>query len=280
MSTGTLSTTPVKANLTSPTDLKPKSGVWDDALTFANSILPRFRQSNQELLDPQQLSAEMFTLASNQVSPVQAQTLQPLLQQPFDISLQDQLNASQADFNALQRQLGNNPEALAALAAQKRAADAQILGNQFRMNQAEKAGVYNKNRDILNQTAAQNLAIYDQQYARQEQAKSNTKAQAVVALNSISDKIAKNKLENKTLGVYENLYNYRFGPNGQAYNLNPLAQFNMAGSGKGKATMPEGMTPTWESDESGNPVLSGYKKKKEDKATARNGSIVKAIKGL
>jgi hypothetical protein len=208
----------------------PKTDHWGNALNFAKSVMPWLTPTNQEGLDPQQLSGEMLALASNAVSPVQAQTLQPLLEQPYDISLQDQLNANQADFNALQRQTGYNPEALAVLAAQKYAANSQVLANQFRANQEMKAGVYNKNREILNQTQAQNLGILDQQYTRQEQAKSNTKQQAIAALNSISDKIAKNKLDNRKLGIYENMYGYRFGPNGQAYNVNAPAYLNYSGN--------------------------------------------------
>jgi hypothetical protein len=207
-----------------------KPNHWGNALNFAESLMPWLTPTNQQGLDPQQLSGEMLALASNQVAPVQAQLLQPLLEQPYDISLQDQLNANQADFNALQRQTGYNPEALSALAAQKYAANSQVLGNQFRANQEMKAGVYNKNREILNQTQAQNLGILDQQYTRQEQAKSNTKAQAIAALNSINDKIAKNKLENRKLGIYENMYGYRFGPNGQAYNVNGPAPLNFSGN--------------------------------------------------
>jgi hypothetical protein len=72
-----------------------------------------------------------------------------------------------------------------------------------------------------------NLDIYDRQYGRQEQAKSNTKATAQAALNSIADKYAKNALENRTLGTYENLYNYRYDASGRAVNMNPLAQYNI-----------------------------------------------------
>jgi len=204
---------------------------WEGDLTaLTNLVLPYIRPSNQSGLDPTQLSGEMLALATNQLEPVQAQLYSPLLQtDASDISLQDQLNANQADFNAIQRQTGYNPAAQAALAAQKYAANSNVLGEQFRLNQAQKQATYNKNRDILNDATLKNLAILDQQYIRQSQAKSNTKATAQAALNSISDKIAKNKLENRTLGVYENLYNYRYDNKGRAWNLNPLADFNVQG---------------------------------------------------
>jgi hypothetical protein len=277
----------------------PKTDNWGNAYNFVQSLLPKFRTTNQEGLDPQQLSGEMLALASNQVSPVQAQLLQPLLAQPFDISLQDQLNANQADFNAIQRQTGYNPEALAALAAQKYAANSSVLGNQFRANQAEKAGVYNKNREILNQTQAQNLGILDQQYTRQEQAKSNTKQQAIAALNSISDKIIKNKLDNRKLGIYENMYGYRFGPNGQAINENGIAALNYAGNptAAGAGNIAPGYEPLYNSsrqlraiapskDKTGasttpdpSELFTGKNGAKVNKKNP-NSNIVKAIKGL
>jgi hypothetical protein len=116
-----------------------------------------------------------------------------------------------------------------------------------------------------------NLAILDEQAKRQAMARSNTKAQALEAAKSISDKIAKNKLENKTLQVYENLYNYRFDPSGRAINYNPLAKFDYTAK-PGTAQQP---------------IMDGYewqmvpkKKKKDDDDTGRNGRIVKAMKGL
>lgn len=277
----------------------PKTDHLGNAFNFVQSLLPRFRTTNQEGLDSQQLSGEMLALASNQVSPVQAQLLQPLLQQPYDISLQDQLNANQSDFNAIQRQTGYNPEALSALAAQKYAANSQVLGNQFRANQEMKAGVYNKNREILNQTQAQNLGILDQQYTRQEQAKSNTKQQAVAALNSISDKIMKNKLDNRKLGIYENMYGYRFGPNGQAINENGIASLNYSGNptASGAGNIAPGYEPLYNSARQLRPI-SPSKDKADKTSTAPdpselvgkngkkvtkkglNSDIVKAIKGL
>ena len=200
----------------------------------------------------------------------------------------------------MQRQTGYNPEALSALAAQKYAANSQVLGNQFRTNQEMKAGVYNKNREILNQTQLQNLGILDQQYTRQEQAKSNTKQQAIAALNSINDKILKNKLDNRKLSIYENMYGYRFGPNGQAYNVNAPAALNFAGNSSGRSTGFDNIAPGYEAllNTSGqvraiSPVkdktstsgdidplgLLGKNGKKIDK-NKPNSNIVKAIKGL
>ena len=192
-----------------------------------NQILPFIRPTDQEDLDPMQLTGEMYALSTNQLEPVQAQTFQPELGVPYDISLQDQLNANQADYRAAQRMVGYNPVAQAILNAQKYEANSKVLGEQFRANQAMRDQVYSKNRDILNDAKLKNLAIYDQQYQRQAEALSNTKATTQAALNSIASKYAQNKLENRTLGVYENMYNYRFDPSGRAVNMNPLFQANM-----------------------------------------------------
>jgi len=147
--------------------------------------------------------------------------------------------------------------------------------------------VYGENRNILNQAKLTNLGIYDKQYERQAQALSNTKATTLAALNSISDKYAKNKLENKTLGVYENLYNYRYDDQGRAINMNPLAQFNMQGRGiSGKSSgkgLAEGKGFSY--DENGNIVgvrsITKEEKEKNGKSIkAKNGSIVKSYKNI
>lgn len=205
--------------------------------TALSTLAPLTRPSNQMELDPSQLMGEYYGLTTNQLDPVQAQTFQPLLSQPYDVSYQDQLNEITAQSRAAERMMQNNPEAAANLFAQVSQAKNKVLADQFRTNQAQRAQTYDKNRELLNQAQLQNLAIYDKQYERQSQAKSNTKAQAQAALDSISNKIAKNKLENRKMGIMENMYNFRFDKNGRAINYNDPYQFNMSGSGRGNGSI-------------------------------------------
>jgi hypothetical protein len=130
-----------------------------------------------------------------------------------------------AQTRAAERLARGNPEALAMIASQAYDAKNKIKGEEFRLNQGEKQRVAETNRQVLNEANKMNLGIMDEQYVRQQTAKSKTKEQARGALSSISDKILKNKFENKELGIYENLYGFRFGPNGQAYNTN-ITTFN------------------------------------------------------
>jgi hypothetical protein len=244
---------PVKESQVPPA-VEPRPD-WRDAW---RQLQPYLIPSNQEPFDASQITPEIMALATNQLEPVQAQTFRPLLETPYTVSYQDVLNANQADYNALQRQVGYNPAALSQLSSQKYAANAAVKAQEFRENQGLAMGAYNRNRGILNDASLKNLAILDQQYQRQSQAKSNTKAQAQAALSSIADKIAKHKLENRTLGVYENMYNYRFGPKGRAINVNAPYEFNLDVA----SISPEDKKGT----------------KKE--STGKNGSIVKAIKNL
>jgi hypothetical protein len=263
--------------------VKPnKRKTWIDA---ANTLIPYLRPTDQEAFDYSQIAPELMSLATNQLDPVQAQLYHPDLGTPYDISLQDQMNANQADYNATQRAMGYNPAALSALAAQKYAANSNVLGQQFRLNQAEKDKVYEGNRAVLNDAQLKNLGILDTQMTRQSQAKSLTKQQNIEAMKSIASKIAQNKLENRQLGIYENLYNYRFDKSGRAVNMNPLAQFDYSGSMASSKTggLASGLEFTY--DANGNIV--GTRKTKEEakygtklKKESRNGSIVKAIKNL
>jgi len=259
-----------------------------DWMPYANQALEYLRPTDQEAFDFSQVYPEMAALAMNQLEPVQAQLYRPDLGTPMDISLQDQMNANQADFNAIQRQMGYNPEALSALAAQKYAANSKVLGDQFRLNQAEKQRVYEGNRALLNDAQLKNLGILDTQMVRQEQAKSTTKQQALEAMKSVADKIAKNKLENKTLGIYENMYKYRFDASGRALNMNPLAQFDYSGAGAsskgGSGGLASGLEFTY--DANGNIVGTRKSKAEESKngkkvtKNNKNGNIVRAIKNL
>jgi len=270
----------VPLNTTDTTGATAKNDRWKDILGAVSSVVPMLRPSNAQPLDPSQLSGEMLALASNQLEGVQAQSFQPMLDQPFDISLQDQINMIDAQSNAAIRAIGNDPSAQSQIMANAIEAKNRVLGEEFRMNQANKAGIYSKNRELINQSKLANLQIFDKQYERQSQAKSNTKAQAIGALNSINSKIAQNKLENKQLGVYENLYGYRFGPNGQAYNLNGLAQFNMSGNPFARTNNASGQLEEGYEDlfnTAGRRVATRKSGKNE---TSRNGSIVKALKSL
>lgn len=190
-------------------------------------LLPYIRPTDQEELDPTQLAGEMFALSTNKLEPVQAQPYNPELRVPYDISRQAAKNDLIAQTRAAQRMAQGNPAAQAMIAAQAYSPMQQLNEQDFIDNQRMKDAVYSGNIAALNDAELKNLAIYDQQYTRQEQAKSNTKATAQAALNSISDKYAKNRLENRTLGVYENLYNYRFDNAGRAINMNAPFQANI-----------------------------------------------------
>ena len=269
---------------------KPVPYARSKFLDIAGQILPFLRPTDQMPLEGQQLYPEMFAMATNQLEPVQAQSYQPQLSTPYDISYQDQLNANQSDYRATQRAIGYNPAAMAQLNAQKYKANQSVLGEQFRANQAMKDKVYGENRNILNDAKLKNLAIYDQQYERQAQALSNTKATAQAAISSIADKYSKNKLENRTLGVMENMYNYRFDPSGRAINMNAPWQANIPTVGAGQAGQRQ--VPVYKDGKLDSYQLETFDPNKEESTEnedvkvkpigekKRNGSIVKAFKNF
>ncbi len=263
----------------------------------ANAAIPLLRPTDQEGLDSAQLYPEMFAMATNQVEPVPAQFYRPDLNIPYDISYQDQLNANQADYRAAQRTMGYNPAAQANLNAQKYQANQSVLANQFRANQEMKDKVYSGNREVLNQAKMTNLGIAANQWDKQALARSNTKATTQAALNSIADKYAKNKLENRTLGIYENMYNYRFGKSGRAQNYNPLQFFDTDFGGGKEANKGLAKGKGFTYDENGNIVgvrslgkdedadleaVGGIKGKNgtSTKKNYKNSSVVRAYKNI
>jgi hypothetical protein len=256
---------------------------WGKRLTNTlGSLAPFLRPSNARPLDPSQLAGEMYALSTNQLEPVQAQLYSPMLQaQPYRISLQDQLNEVTAQSRAAERMAQGNPAALAMIAGQAQQAKSKILGEQFRMNQGEAVRAAETNRAQWNEAQQKNLGILDQQYARQSEARSKTRTQNIEALKSIAAKQAQNKLENRTLGTYENLYNYRFGPEGQAYSLNAPYNFNIPDVGYGASSVNEIGGGRSAKELRAIADLQEEASKKATKATpAGNGAIVKAIKNL
>lgn len=258
------------------------SGVnWETiAQTALSGVYPFIRPTSARPLDPSQLTPEMLAMAMNQQEPVSAQLYNPILTQATSISLQDQLNEVTAQSRAAEKMAAYNPEAASIIFGQVAESKNKILGEQFRMNQAEKQRVSEQNAAVLNDAQMKNLAILDQQFVRQAQAKSNTKQQAMEISKSIADKIAQNKLENKQVTVMENMYPaFNFTPEGVAYK-NPMYMASFApglgsSNNQGRGTLASGYGYTY--DENRN--IIGTRKLKSDES-GRNGAIVKAIKNL
>lgn len=275
-------------------DESSKSDKWKEYVDYGmealDSILPYFRPSDVERLDPRQIMGEMMALTDKE-EPVQAQKYHPELSTPYSVSLQDQKNEVIAQARAAQRMAGNNPAAQAMIASQASQALNKIQAEEFRLNQAMRDKVYGENRAMLNDAQLKNLAILDQQYERQATAKSKTKALWREALMSISDKYMKNQLNNRTLAAYENLYNYRFDPRFRAQNWNaPYYAWDYSGSGFDEDEYGDrrDMVARYEVDPiTGERRVVGWRKKtKEEKEkeskgiTARNGAIIKAMRNL
>jgi hypothetical protein len=249
-------------------------------------------------LPPDQLYPEYYAMAMNQLEPVQAQQFQPMLDTPYDISFNDQINAIDSQSRAAIRAAGSNPAAQAMIMAQSIEAKNKLFGESNRMNQANKMAVYDKNRAAINDAKLKNLAINDQQYVRQSEGKSKTKAQTQAALSSIADKTAKQRATNRKLAIMENMYGFRFSPSGRAINMNAPAQFNMSGNPFGRAGNQQGLSPglafTYDDQQqivgtrripkSGQPSMDELDDLKNggktSKKKARNSSIVKALKNL
>jgi hypothetical protein len=248
-------------------------------LGVANQGLRYLVPTDQEELNPNQLMGEMYAMSSNQLEPVQAQPYSPQLRVPFDISRQAAKNDLIAQTRGAQRLVGYNPAAQASIAAQAYNPMQQLNEQDFIDNQRMKDAVYSGNIQTLNDAELKNLSIYDQKYTRQEQVRSNTKATSQAVLNSISDKYAKNALENRKLSIYENMYpNFRFGKDGRAQNYGlQFFDTKMSGSkGSSNGDM-EGLEATrW--DKNGTPISW---KKASDKNTVDDDALeaVGGIKG-
>lgn len=263
-------------------DVTPYDKRLDTLQTIAGQVLPWFRDQPGENLQNDQISGELNALSDNDVDPVQARFYRPNLRSPYDVSYQDQLNENQADFNQMVNASSDNPEALAALAAQKYQANSRVLGEQFRQNQAAKEAVYSQNTGILNAALEKNLQIADQQYVRQAQAKSATKAVRQEALSSIASKVAQNRLENRTLQTYANMFpDYSYDNNYRIRKTGAPAQFNID-QGIYKPKDEVNQLPIYDADG----VIIGYKPiepeptTKKDTEKGKYGALVKAFKNI
>lgn len=202
---------------------KKKKFPWIDVL---NQIPSLFKDSDAEDFDNRALFPEISALVDNKLEAVQSQKYQPRLRVPYDISHQDSRNDIISQSRAIERLQANNPQLQGISRAETFTALNKNRGQEFRENQAFKDQVHTGNLQTLNNAQLRNLAIADTQYVRQAQAKSNTKATRQVAFNSMSDKISKHALENKTLRVWENMYDYRYDKAYNAHYQGPSANFD------------------------------------------------------
>lgn len=284
-----------------PKDEKGKINWMGLGQMALSNVAPFLRPSDaNEGLPPDQLYPEYFALATNQQVPVQAQLFQPMLDTPYDISYNDQLNAIDASGNAAIRAAGPDAAAQATIMAQILDAKNKIKGEETRVNQANKMETYARNRAMINAANEMNLKIIDNQYVRQAQAASNTREQALEALKSISAKTAQQRATNRKLAVLENMYGFRFSPSGRAINYNFPAQFNLSGDPFTRSASQRGLAPGYgytydeqgqiigtrklskseQSSDNIDDLLSEKNGGKTSKKSARNSSIVKALKNL
>ena len=272
-----------------PTDINDEGYNRNPAWDIASQVMPFIRPTNALPLAPEQLMGEMHAMSQNQLEPVQAQTYKPELNTPYRVSFQDMLNENNADFRSVTSNTGYNPALQSLMASEKYKTNQRVLGEEFRTNQGLMDNTFRENRNTLNDAQLKNLGIYDTQYTRGVQAKANTKGVAQEAINSISDKILNNRLENRTLGIYENMYGYRYDNRGRAINFNAPFVPNIPTVG----TIP--------TDEAGNKVVRDTERvsqrfdkflipqgsiRTKEKSTvgrkkeSRNGTILKSMKYL
>lgn len=257
-----------------------------------------FTPTDQQALSPRQLMGEMYAMSTNQLEPVQATPYSPELRVPYDISRQAAKNDLLAQTRAAQRMAQGNPAAQAYIAGQAYNPMQQLNEQDFIDNQRMKDAVYSGNIQTLNDAELRNLEIYDRQYQRQAQALSNTKATSQAAISSISDKYAKNALENRKLSIYENMYpNFRFGLDGRAQNYGLHFFDTTVGGGKSssKGGLAEGKEFTYDANGNIVGVRAGDKDSRNNdieeiesigkngksiKKDGKNSSILKAFKNL
>ena len=204
---------------------------------FANMISPFFQNDNLPDLDQRQLAKEYMAMAQNTPYGVEAQQYFPELDPVYRVSYQDIMNQNTSDFRDVQRQVGDNPAALANLLSSKYKANQAVKGEEFRANQAIEQQIFGGNRAKVNQARATNLQLLADQRDKQLQADSLTKTINQEAVGSIANKYLENDARNAEYKVKRNLFpNYRYGETGNIYNQG-YTQLNIPQIYGNKATL-------------------------------------------
>lgn len=263
---------------------------------FANMIAPFFQNDNLPPIDPRQFTKEYLAIAQNVPYGVQAQQYAPELDPIYRISYEDIMNQNTADFRDVERQLGNNPAALAALLANKYKANQAVKGEEFRANQAIEQQIFGGNRGKINQARAINLQLLADQRDKQLEGEAITNRTKQEAFGSIANKYLEHEARDAEYRIKRNLFpNYRYGESGNIYTQG-YTQLNIPQMYGNKASFiqvpkygPNGEITGYELkpyDPSANggvgtpPLRPVSKNGKSIVKNAKNSSIVKAFKNL
>ena len=199
---------------------KVKDADLNDYKGAIRPSLHKYIRDNVKLSDVLPEISQLFDKAD----PVARQQLNPTLYTPYQVSFDDRIAENQGDFNAIEKTMSHNPAALGALAAQKYNVNNATRAEEFRTNQGISNDVNNRNVGAIDQAKEENLKLAEEQMVRQAQAKENTKANKFAAMNSISDKIAQNRRNNKTMQIEEGMYHYHLDKDGNAVYDGPKYQ--------------------------------------------------------
>lgn len=141
-------------------------------------------------------------------------TLQPHLDQPYNVSFQDRRNQVQSNLRASNQAIGDNPAAQATLMGQANEQLQPINGEEFRTNQGIYAGTLASNNQKLDNVAAFNARQYDAMSENAAANKFNKFATTKAALQSMGQKHLQFDQGQNELEAFSNaLSNYNINSN-------------------------------------------------------------------
>lgn len=140
-------------------------------------------------------------------------TVQPHLDQPYNVSFQDRRNQVQSNLRASNQAIGDNPAAQATLMGQANEQLQPINADEFRTNQAIYSGVLGSNNQKLDAAAAYNASKYDTMSENAAANRFNKFATTKAALQSMGQKRLQFDQGQNELEAFNNML-----PN---YNINP-----------------------------------------------------------
>ena len=138
--------------------------------------------------------------------------MQPTYAQGYNVSMDIARNQVRNSSNKYNKLLQNNPAALSNLYATELDEINKINSQEFSANQQIANSIYNANQQMTAQTNQFNIGQQNQAKQFDMQAEANTNRNKYAALASISDKINKNKKDNMSMNMMENLSNMKFNP--------------------------------------------------------------------
>lgn len=164
--------------------------------------------------------------ALDQVEPVPSMQVNPILENDYNLSFQNEKNAIVSAYKPALGSQANNPAAQAAISGQMAEQLANVDAKEQQFNDQNRGQIRGRNLQELRGVRDTNLQLTNDQMTKQLAGSEMHKENLFRAAQSVGTKEAQRQASNTQLKMYEQGYGWVMGPDGQYQMIKPGYEFS------------------------------------------------------